>query len=37
MTNYRKKFGIDQSNGIEEELATDMYPNYDALMIKGVL
>ena len=37
MTNYRKKFGIDQSKGIEDELAKDMYPNYDALLLKGIL
>ena len=37
MTSYRKKFGIDQSKGIEEELAKDMYPNYDSLLLRGVL
>ena len=37
MTSYRKKFGIDQSKGIEEDLAKDMYPNYDALLLKGTL
>ena len=37
MTSYRKKFGIDQSKGIEEELAKEMYPNYDSLVTRGVL
>ena len=37
MTSYRKKFGIDQWKGIEEDLAKDMYPNYDSLLTREVL
>ena len=37
MTHSTNKFGVDQSKGDEEDLAKELYPNYESLLARCVL